>query len=320
VRRGKNRWPTFLLPFAFEFFSDRQTKGAVTRSTRTAVIGPLLFLLAATGVARAAGRERPIFLYFRSAEALPFSTEELAEAVSLRAAVAAEPEPAVVLLAIEPMDGGVQVQSATRSQFIPLGGSQGKAAARLVALAIVDVCREPLAGPPPTFPLSLAVAGGSQLGLTNGSPDLELTIAGRYRFAGAWSALVELGYSRSFSMSDPVVQVIGSDVVLHTVPVRLGISYRKRWFEIGGGVVARPYFAARTSHQRGLLPGAFALAAVSIPLSAPLSIRLAAGCEGYPIRQSIYVDDGQLLQFTRQLRPLDINHVAPFVAAGIQWQ
>jgi hypothetical protein len=297
--------------FRFEFVRRQETKWVM-------VCALLLALLhSSPGPAGAAASDRPIFVHIKGA--VPFSSEELIDAVSLRAAVAEEPEPEVMLVLVEPRGDGVQVRSAARTQLVPLDGMQGKEAARLVALAIADVWREPLSRVPPPPPLSVALAGGSQLGLTNGSPDLEVTAQAQYRLVGAWAASVEVGYSRSFSMSDPVVQRVGADAVLHSVPVRVGAAYRRGWFGLAAGGVVRTYFAGGASHVKGVLPGGFALVALAVPVGGPWSLRFTAGCEAYPTTQGIRVDDATLARFTRQRIPLETNHLAPFVAAGVAW-
>ena len=87
----------------------------------------------------------------RTAGKLPFTAEELEQAVGARLAMSAEAGAAVVI--VGPADeAGVQVQMGERRKVVLVGARAGLAAARIVALAIAELAAEASERPPAREP------------------------------------------------------------------------------------------------------------------------------------------------------------------------
>jgi hypothetical protein len=297
-----------------------------------------------TGAASAAAAPaQPIYLSVSERAELPFTREELLEAVSIRAPVAAMVDPTAFIVAVEATPEGVQVRSASRAETLSVEGRVGKEAARVVALVVVDLWREPVNAPAaPTTPaivapassegrLSIAVTAGNQLQLTNAWPDWELGASATVRrLRGRWLAAFQTGYSRATSTDDPVVRnTFAPPVVLHTVPVRLGLGRPWRYGTWAAGPLVRVYFARGSdsgpdtaTSENGALPGAFAAASTRLGIGGPWALAFSVGLEVYPLTREIKRAGVELPpnRNRRFVYVLETNHFAPWLSAGIQWR
>ena len=161
----------------------------------------------------------------------PFTRRELEWAVSIRR----PPSDAGADVAVGWDAGGsgrIEASSQSRRRLVRLDDAQGPDAARLVALAVVDVLRplpelselqaEPAA---PAAPLAgLSLLGALNRGATSAGFALEPALRVAWPLGRRWGVAGEVGYGQGRGRAD------GQTLVLHMIPVRLGLQLRQgRW-------------------------------------------------------------------------------------------
>jgi hypothetical protein len=196
----------------------------------------------------------------------PFSPQELDAAVAIRRPAGGDGTRATTVAIGWAGEGVVHASTSQRRRAVALAGARGDEAARLVALAIVDVVR-PLALPEPLTAtgradeaavvgerplrlpgevasragrLTLALSGAVNRGATSAGFALEPTATAAWRLAGAAGGtevgmLAELGYGRGQGR-------VGTDsLVVHLAPLRLGVFGRRAGWSITLAALARGY-------------------------------------------------------------------------------
>ena len=98
---------------------------------------------------------------------------------------------------------------------------------------------------------------------------------------------------------------------LHAALSGAGIAYRRRWFDLRLGGVARPYSVGGAGAHQGMTWGAAASAAARWPLGSRWSLVLAAGLDLLASRAVFSVN---------QQPTLSTAWVAPWLGAGLAWE
>jgi hypothetical protein len=261
--------------------------------------GTAVLFAALMGVVRPAFGDdgRAVRLELQDGGPLPFSAAQLEGAVAARLPVARPGADAQTVRISPDLEGGrVVVTSSRRQQDVPLVGKSAPEAARLVALAVVDVLRpEPSEGLAPTSPaatvsdtvivrdrdragLTVALLPGVSVGLDGRAltfePVLDLALA--RAGGGGWG--LALGYGRA------AAAVSGRRFTLDTLPVRLGPRWRWRIVELGGGAVVRLYRTGGLDGGSGAMAGGYASVAASFDLGRGLRGQVTASCDAHAER------------------------------------
>jgi hypothetical protein len=295
------------------------------------VTGPV-FLLAL--VVQASAPAAAVRLDVQDAATLPFTPELLEAAVEARQPVARGAEvgaaPAVVVRSLGA--GWVVIEGGARRQQLAVHGRAAPEAARLVALAVLDVLRPELsltppaaapaatvartAPPPPTGPgdrrrgLDLSLLPGASFGFDSGAASFEPTAAltwwsGYQLVGGATGLTAEVAFNRA------AAQVNRRQLTLDTLPVRLGARWGRRWFDAGGGIVLRSYRTGGLDGGSGAVPGGFLSVRAGVPLGRGLRALAALSCDLVT----------QRLDFRAAgLTMMSTRHAIPWLGLGLAWQ
>jgi hypothetical protein len=262
------------------------------------------------------------------ADKLPFAPEELVDAVALRLGVAAQGERAAPRVRVRADGDGVLItvgecapDEVCKERHVALGGLEGTAAARRVALAAIDLVRAealPPARPPdvkpPRFELTAlpALAAGSNLGA---EPSLSAgaRLAGAGTLGASWRLVrdlrlaIELGYS-----GGPAATVDGAAVSLHQLPARAGLGWRVAWpavaLEARLSAVVAGYWLVGAAARSGTLGGASAALWLTAPTGTRVRATVALGVDAFANRDRFTVH-GQLALATER--------VAVWLGAGL---
>lgn len=269
-------------------------------------------LTLATAKPAAAGQDTPVRLIIPPGAPLPFSAGELQSAVQARLPVATSDETTATPVRVAPglAVDAVSVSVADGRQDVWVAGKGAAEAARLVALAVVDLTRPPPApaleaaaigaaegavlrkpASPPLSPrtpmprLTLGLFPGLSSGLGGGvaafEPTLELTVARARSGTGAgvgesgWALALSAGYARTSAAWRT------QEFRLTTLPVRLGARWTWRALEVTGGGAARVYDTGGLDGGRGALLGGFASVGASGPIGRGVRWAALAGCDLY---------------------------------------
>jgi hypothetical protein len=255
---------------------------------------PMLVLLW-SGLARAGG------LKVQGA-GLPFTEEELREAVALRLPGAGAGDGLVVTPA-EP--GRVRLERAGRQVDVWIGERQGEDAVRLVALVVVDVLRPaPVVATGPPARWSLFLAPGVNAGLSDAGASFEPTAGVGLRLTDRTRLVLAFGYARAQA------NLGARRLTLDTIPVRLGAGVRVGPVELQAGALARGHLAAGDVAQLGVRPGGWAAVLWRVPVRGALWPYLSLGCDALLERLELRLGG----------RPaLASGNLAPWAAAGVGW-
>jgi hypothetical protein len=256
--------------------------GAPLRRRRTLAALLLLGLSWPAVTARAADGFR-VAWQFPAATPPPFSEQELDAAVAVRAG-AAEDTPDAPVAVGWAATGVVRASTSQRRRAVALGDARGEEAARLVALAIVDLVR-PLALPAPggsaaasltttgradeianggglrdraagahARRVTLALSGAVNRGATSAGFALEPTATVAWWLGGhgdgaGIGVLAQIGYGRGRGR-------IGSQaLVVHMAPLRLGVVGRRGGWGLTLAGLARGYRTVGLSSEVASSPG-----------------------------------------------------------------
>jgi hypothetical protein len=246
------------------------------------VLTVLVFLASASASARA--DEAAVRVNLDRPSELPFSPEQLLAAVDARVPLARTPDAPAIDVRIGPAaeSDRVRVASQTAAIDVPVAGKDALEAARLVALAVVDLTRAPppdaatavvvaapskapandnhasaarLASDQSAGHLSAALYPGFSVGLGGGSLNFEPTADLAWRLGagrGPWAVGLSVGFAR---VSAPWKD---TSFTLSTLPLRLGPRFRWRWVEVGAGGAARLYDTAGLDGGNGAMLGGYA--------------------------------------------------------------
>jgi hypothetical protein len=211
-------------------------------------------------------------------------------------------------------DGQTLVRVGSAERQVDWDGRSGEEAARLVAVLAEDLAQagEPMlvsAGPPP----APRTAPALWLGLTLRSPfdqdaasaHVEPTLDVAMHVARGFGAFVAAGYRRVSAGAG------FSALTMDELPVRAGIAYRRRWFDVRLGGVARPYLVRGAGAHQGMTWGVAASAAARWPLAGRWSLLFAAGLDLLASRAVFSVNEQPTLSTA---------WVAPWLGAGLAWE
>jgi hypothetical protein len=241
----------------------------------------------------------------------PFTRQELESAVSIR-------QPAVDAagaVAVGWDDGGtgrVEASSDLRRRQVLLGDARGAEAARMVALAVVDVLRPlpevQLAGAPAPRSVALALLGAVNRGATSAGFAFEPALRAGWPAGGRLALVGELGYGQGRG------RAAGQTLVLHMIPMRLGLQVRAGGWAFGAGALVRPYrtggLAGGAGRVAGTLYGGHLALERSLALSARLAFLAAAAVDLQANAIDLQVRGRSLLQSGR---------VTPMFRMGLHW-
>ena len=257
---------------------------------------------------------------------LPFSAAELDDALSLRvgAGVPVEVDAAA--------PGEALVRAGGKERSISLGDARGPAAARLVALVVVDLTTDvtPLPAPPPPpapppeihitappAPAGPPLARIALLGGPTGGSNLD-----GVRFAFALDATFHLVSNFRLAVGagfapGPDATVGAIPVTLRTVPLRAALAWQPRGgpFELRLGAVVVPYGLTSSTMpavaRNGAVAGGSAAALYSVELGSRFDLVLAAGADAFANRDEFQIH-GE--------RALATNRLALWGALGVGWR
>lgn len=273
----------------------------------------------------AAGDEPPAPLTLVDAEAAPFSSAELTQALLARLLPADAGAPSV---RVSPAgEGVVSVQVGARSRLVTLGDRTGPEAARVVALVIADLASA--ASPAPPVPAddaasapAVTVAGTAPRSLA--VPSVEASAPPAPTARPSTRLAVVAGASKGLGSEEPRAATVDADVALplgwrgvRLVPsagvvysptrnagtfdevsfsaavVRLLGGRSWRLCDLFAGPLVEPYGIGGANPHSGVLVGAEALARLSLPLSPRARLVVAARADAYANRvRVLFVDDG----------------------------
>ena len=284
--------------------------------SRPAWVAGLMAALAATLAAdRVFAAETAVRLEVEGAADLPFSSEVLLAAVEARLPLTRNPDPSATAVRIAPgqIAGRVVVSGSTGQQDVLVAGKEAREAARLVALAVVDVSRplpaEPVAiaraMPPVDYTragdparggrVSAAILPGLSVGLDGREVTFEPTGELALRIGAATDGPFSVAASFGFARTGAAWK--DRTFTLSTFPVRLGPRWRWRQVELGAGGTARLYDTSGLDGGWGALLGGFASVGTSGALAR--GWRWTAMAAGDAYRETVlFRADGQPLLTT----------------------
>ena len=241
---------------------------------------------------REAAAERAVVV---DAVGVAFDPRELAAALRLRLAA----DGAAVHLRVIATPRGVRVEAPRGARELALGGLDGAAAVRLIALTAGDLLLDDLAIVPPPPEARAAVALGLLGGVAAwdgglGDVAVDVTLP-----RGGWLVAIELGGG----------QLLDGELGLTTMVARLDAGLRRGPLELRAGLTAAPVFVTRGAGDQTVLVGGNASARLRLPVAAAMRVIVAAGCDAFATRTEYRVA-GRPALATPQL--------APWLAAGVE--
>lgn len=214
---------------------------------------------------------------------------------------------------LEAIPDGVVIEVAGRRREVQLDGRTGADAARLVALAMVDLLDEPAAPDPPIViahpetdevgPAPAPRAEGLEIGLLGGASQW----GGALATAGI-DVVVPVGGHR-FAFDAAFGRLVTGDVHLDTGLARASIVGRGRVLEARASLVAAPVLVDDGTGDTTLLVGLGANVGARIPVTSMLRFVIAAGADVFPMRTE-YSRGGMTVGAT--------PWVAPWATLGVE--
>jgi len=274
------------------------SRGPGHRLNVRVVLRSILVLSALAGLPTPAAAERAIVVSELGAS-MPFSESELASALRVRLPSAG----ATVRLAVTASGDGVVVAARGGSRTVALHGRTGADAARLVALAAIDLVLDDLAtapvvataaaAPPPQRPAIGFVGSAAQWSGVLAGATLDVALP-----RGDWFAAIDVGGAT----------LVGGGLHLSGGVVRLGGGARVGWFELRAGATLVPLVVDDGEGDRTVLAGAGSSVRLRVPLGGGVAAVAAAGGDVFATRTQ-YVLAGRMIA-----TPL----VSPWLGAGIE--
>jgi len=271
---------------------------------------------------------------------LPFRADQLTDALRLRLHDR-ELAPTVTVIG----DGDVvRVRMAGKERVVALEGTSGLAAARRVALAVVDLAeleatppqlapvpaRAPAAAPAPARTDAEAAASAETPSLrVTGSvraprpPRLALAmypavqvdahggavpgaaLEASLALGGAWCATVQVGWQ-----AGPDATAGGERVAMTELPVRAGVGQRRGALAWRATAIALPYRVSGGRGHTGMELGAGASLALFVPVGA-VTLVVAAGADGFAGRTRFQIHGEDAVATPR---------LAGWIGAGVAWE
>jgi len=235
----------------------------------------------------------------------PFTAADLADALRVRVAPAGR----AIRVDVIAVAGGVQVATARGSRTIELEGRIGAEAARLVALAAVDLVADEAAEPPASSPALVDTVEASAVRATpltisvlgTGAAWSSVLAGGTIDFAlqrGHFVAALELGGGK----------LTGGELDLTSGIVRLGAGARFSYFELRAGATLAPIFVATGAGDQTVLAGGGASLRARLPITTSARLVLAGGVDAFATH-TVYHDRAMTIA---------TPWVMPWLAAGLE--
>jgi hypothetical protein len=264
----------------------------------------------ATAVAPGAG----VQWRFPDGQPPPFTRQELESAVDIRRPGG---DGAVAVGWDDGGGGTIEASSGSRRRQVTLGDAQGPDAARLVALAVVDVLRPlpelELAAPvdrsprPGGLPMAVAVLAALNRGATSAGFALEPSLRGGWG-RGRLAVAAEVGYGQGRGRADR------QTLVLHMIPARLSLQVRQGHWALQAGGLWRWYWirglAGGAGGAWGTLYGGHLALERSFGLTARIGALVAVGVDVHANAVDLRVRGQSLMRSGR---------VAPMARLGLSW-
>jgi hypothetical protein len=273
---------------------------------------------------------------FQADAAPPFSLTELEQAVRIRQPDGAAGDQTVAVQWARP--GVIEARSRDRRRAIELGGLRGPEAARVVAVAVLDVRRpagfadaasaadgardadgttlSARAAPPSTRPpgarLRLGLGAALNHGATSAGLALEPTGSAALALAGLGQR-GQLGLAFEAGYGQGRGRVGGQNFVVHMIPLRLCAFVAQGGYTLAAGALVRPYLTSGWGGGSGVLAGGTATAEARWPSAPerPLAATLGAGVDVAANAVDFRVGNVSLLNTGR---------VVPWMRLGISWR
>jgi len=245
---------------------------------------------------------------------LPFSEAEVQAALNARSPLLGRVSS--VLVRGEGGHASVEVNGARRD--VDLGGGTGEEAARLVAVLVLDLAQTdnppiasiqaPAAAPAAArAPWRVGIAGSllvpwGQAGLlAHAEPTAELAA----EVGLGVGAFVSAGYRRVEAGEGTTA------LAMDEIPIRAGVTARRRWFEARLGGTVRPHGVSGVGSNRGILWGGMASGSARWRLASDLAIVFTAGLDVF--RNRFVFDVGKDTV-------LSTAWLVPWLGAGLSWE
>jgi hypothetical protein len=251
--------------------------------------------------------------------ALPFSSQELEQAIALRL-FDGSTWPGKLEVIAQGADR-IEVRLGGRRRIVEIGSSREDMVTRLVAISVADLLMETTPAPlrlvspalPPAReatlpPLRLAVMPGLAHGLARGETALYSLVAG----FGARRGRVVVGLDAGYWHTPTVRAGQPGESTMAAWPVRVSAGAALGRFEFSLGPVVAPYNVTGTMPRSGVLVGGGPAALLALPLLRGLRGVAAGGCDVFVNRTATTVG-GKDLTFASP-------RVAPWVGLGLAWE
>jgi hypothetical protein len=229
---------------------------------------------------------------------VPISEQELVDALRVRIGASGGP----VRVTVTASERGVMVGARGASRVIDLGGRRGGDAARLVALAAVDLLFDDLAAPPAAVAVTAPrVADRWSMGVVGMAAQWNGTLAGAALDLqiprGDWFAAVDLGGG---TLVDGALHLTGG-------LARASIGRRVDRLEVRGGATFAPINVADGAGDTTILVGAGVSARVRFPIDA-FDFVIAVGADAFATRT----------EYRISTMTVATPWLAPWIGAGIE--
>lgn len=211
-----------------------------------------------------------------------------------------------VRVRIEAIPDGVVIAVAGRRREVQLAGRTGADAARLVALAMLDLLDEPAAPEQPPVPDHSAVDEVDAAPAPR-PPRIEVgVLGGASQWGGALATagidVVVPAGGHLFAIDAAVGRLVTGDLPLDTGLVRASIVGRAGVLEARGSLVVAPVLVDEGTGDTTLLVGFGANVGVRMPVTDGVRFVIAAGADVFPMRTE-YSRLGMMVAATPWLAP-----------------
>lgn len=253
---------------------------------------------------------------------LPFSRDEVQEALLARW----QHLGGASVVQVRAEGGRVLVQVGPLEREVNLEQRQGEEAARIVAVTALalaqavapfavatpsepQAARAPVATPAPPSKRQRPFRAGVLLHSPFDQPGLvahlEPTLDGGWEMAPGFGAYLTAGY-RQASAADG-----SSALFLRELPLRAGVTLRRRWLELRVGGIARPRFVDGPRTYRTTSWGAAVSVVARLALTSQTVLVLGGGVDLFRTRMVFAVNDDVTLTTA---------WISPWLGAGVAWE
>jgi hypothetical protein len=250
---------------------------------------PLALVACLCGHARA---ERSVQVV---ADGAPFSPADLANALRVRL----PDQGAAVAVHVQAAGDRVTVAIGDTTRDVELGGRTGPDAARLVALAVVDLALDDLAVMPRSEPAPGSIV---TLGLLGSATAWASVLAGP-------TADVAIARGRwLFALDVTGDEHVSGDLGVASAPVHACVGMRLDQLELRGGAVVVPMWVSNGSGDQTTLLGLTASARLRLAITPTVHLVAAVGIDGYATQTVYHLGMGTITT----------PWFAPWLAAGME--